>query len=218
MATKKSSTKSYNLLVVIIPAIITALAGIVGSYLSYSAGINTVRIPLNATQTAEAKETPDIIITTKQNIDLNANVRLAIDSQSGWQPSGIYVNTGDKINISAVSGAWATSGRFLSDEEKALLPDDLKGLGVYVYFFPETKGDGIPLSCTKYSVANCPLPDNNLGMLVARIGFETPVPIGTHSIITALNSGNLYLNINDGADNLQDNSGVLGVLIIVEKP
>jgi hypothetical protein len=43
---------------VVIPAIIPAAAAIVVGYFSYSAGVNAVLIPLRATQTAEARQTP----------------------------------------------------------------------------------------------------------------------------------------------------------------
>jgi hypothetical protein len=56
---KRSMTERRNLIVTLLPAILTGVAGIIAAFLagyfSYRAGVDAVQIPLQATQTAEAK-------------------------------------------------------------------------------------------------------------------------------------------------------------------
>lgn len=49
------ANKKWDLAGKVLPVAVTAIAGIIVAFLTYQSGINSVKIPLNATQTAEAK-------------------------------------------------------------------------------------------------------------------------------------------------------------------
>lgn len=61
MTKNKNNKKDYYILVV--PTIITAIVGIISSFLTYNLGISNIQIPLNATRTAEARA-PVVISST----------------------------------------------------------------------------------------------------------------------------------------------------------
>jgi len=115
--TKSNKDEKSNVTVAILPAIILALAGLIGSFLSYKAGIATIQIPLNATQTAEARQslvtgTPPVSPTMNNP----ANVPIAIDSTVALQPTGIFVTEGDVVNIKVVGGKWTVYRTAFPDE------------------------------------------------------------------------------------------------------
>jgi len=202
---KRSNTPLASISVAILPAIIAALAGVVGAYFSYSAGVDAIRIPLMATQTAEAKHTP---ITAVTQINGQPNVAIAVDSTKTWQPTGIFVTKGDTINIRVVGGKWTTWREKISDNLRAKLPnnEDAKTAEIWINWHLERNGSG---SSNAICVDdNCPLPDQSLGLLVARIDNTTYI-VGTTCSFLATETGQIFLQINDYF--FSDNGGILAV-------
>lgn len=120
---KKNKSQKVNIVIVILPAIITALAGIIGAYFSYSAGVDAIRIPLIATQTAEAKNAA--IIPTQTKIYLSPNPPIAVDSTKIWQPTGFFVSASDTVTIQVISGQWTTARARFPDELREQLAEGL---------------------------------------------------------------------------------------------
>jgi len=83
---------AVSLAVAILPPIIVAIAGIIGSVLSYK----------SATQTAEEKQMLNTFA---------ADVPIAISAKQGWQSTGVIVNMGDKVDISVVKGGLDNQAR-----------------------------------------------------------------------------------------------------------
>jgi hypothetical protein len=216
MANKKDQKASMS--VVILPAIIAALAGIIGSFFSYKAGIATIQIPLNATQTAESRQ--QVFTATSPAIPTTAiqeNIPIAIDKKKDWQKTGVSVNKGDSISIQVIGGKWTTSRVLMSVDEKESLPPNIKVLQIFSYPQFEQDGQGLYESCNKYNVKNCPVPDAPWGALVARINYGVPFLVGNKNVVVSPTDGGFFLGINDDQNELMDNVGVLAVTIEVIK-
>ncbi len=214
MAEMKKDDKA-SITITILPAIIAALVGIISSILSYKAGIATIQIPLNATQTAEARQ----IIATNTPVSnvTSVDVPIAISSQKGWQSTEIYLNIGDKIEISVVDGKWTPYRRLLPSDEQALLTEAFRNLETFVNGMYETNGKG-GSTCNKLNIDGCPITDGNWGALIARIGINSPFVVGERVTLTVSDSDVLQLRMNEVDSALDNNFGVLAVIIKVGRP
>ena len=214
MTNKKDQKASIS--IAILPAIIAALAGIVGSFFSYKAGIATIQIPLNATQTAESRQTTFTATSpATSTVGYQTNIPIAIDSTKDWQNSGVYMSKGDTAVIRVVGGAWTTSRRNMTESEISQLPENIRGNEIWIDNMLENWGTGSQtFRCVDINLYDCPLPTENLGALIGKIGASEPFLIGSENKIIAPADGWLFFRINDSLKNLNDNHGILAVEII----
>jgi hypothetical protein len=146
---------------------------------------------------------------------------IAVDSTKDWQSSGISVSKGDTIHIQVVGGHWTTGRGAIPDTVRQALPDNIKGLQIWINYMYEQGGNGNGKLCAEVNLANCPVPSASVGTLIGRIGVSEAFSIGEVNKITASESGTLYLRINDGqpegTSGLEDNAGILAVEVIVQR-
>jgi Ca2+-binding EF-hand superfamily protein len=114
---------------------------------------------------------------------------LVLDGSQGWVDTGINVRSGDSIAIEA-NGTVT-----LSDNNT-----DVAGPGG---------------SQTGRRAPSAPLPDQPAGALIARVGDGAPIFVGNRQVVTANNSGRLYLSLND--DYFNDNRGRFQITISVQR-
>ena len=213
MTNKKDQKASIS--ITILPAIIAALAGIVGSFFSYKAGIATIQIPLNATQTAESRQTISTTSPATSTIDYQTNIPIAIDSTKDWQNSGVYMSKGDTAVIRVVGGGWTTSRRKMAESEISQLPENIRSNQIWINNMLENRGTGSQtFRCADIDLYDCPLPTENLGALIGKIGTSEPLLIGSENKIIAPADGWLFFRINDSINTFDDNYGILAVEII----
>jgi hypothetical protein len=105
---------------------------------------------------------------------------IRIDPRERWVATGVYVRSGDHVNINARGT--------IQMRENA--PDDIAT--------PAGSRSG-------RRADNAPFRDQPAGALIGRIGNGTPFLIGNLGAFTATGTGQLYLGVND--DHLLDNSG-----------
>jgi hypothetical protein len=191
--------------------IIVAIISLVGVVIQSNSSKAAARLPIDAASTAEAKQ---------QANAFPVDIPIAISAQKGWQKTGIPINIGDKVDIAVVDGKWTVNRYSLSSSEKACLDDDYKKYDVYVYWSSETGGEGLMVTCVeqKPNIGNCQIPDSPWGRLIARIGLNNPFDIGQHSTFVSTYSGVLELRMNIPDERLDYSSGMLAVIIKVEKP
>lgn len=125
----------------------------------------------------------------------NANVTFTVSSLKGWQATGVYVNKGDKVEITVLSGEWSYN------------PNESQ--------YTSGEGDSNYVCGKIISPSECaePLPTSPSGALIGQIGnmiFE----VGSGAVISAKDNGTLRLRMNDANDGLGDNEGSLKVQII----
>ncbi len=140
-----------------------------------------------------------VVITSapQQSINqLTNNIEVEIDSTQGWQSTGIYVEQGKTLILEVISGNWT----------------NWKGQ------VPYSGGEGTGYICgEQVSPSQCvePLPNFASDSLVGQIGgFKFGV--GKGNTITAEQSGELFLRINDDDSGLFDNDGKLRVRISIQ--
>jgi hypothetical protein len=138
----KDKQTANNLTAIIIPALITAVAGIIGAYFSYSAGVDAIRIPLLATQTAEAKQESTVSVT---QLNGQSGIAVAIDSTKTWQPTGVFVSKGDTVNIRVTGGKWTTWREGISDNLRSQISsgENAKNAEIWINWHSETNGSGL---------------------------------------------------------------------------
>jgi serine/threonine protein kinase len=113
-----------------------------------------------------------------------------VKSNQTWQDTKIEINQGDYVELNYLSGKWTT----------------------WVDGHPMVGPEGnVDLGDPKNS--NHPVPSAYPGVLIGKIGDGAAFAIGKGISLTSLDSGPLYLQIND--DYLVDNSGTLSVSINV---
>lgn len=126
---------------------------------------------------------------TSQIVSASAEV----DASQGWQATTIFINNNDEISLTVAAGEWT--------HQVGVAPYNNGTGGSYIC------ANGLPpSSCAE------PLPEAPQGALIGRIGnhiFE----IGSGATITANQSGELSLRINDADNGLFDNEGVLTVIV-----
>lgn len=114
-----------------------------------------------------------------------------VDATLPWQDTGISIDANEMINLEVISGLWTHQ------------------VGVAPY----NNGIGGSYICTDYlppEICVEPMPEVPQGALIGKIGSHR-FAIGSGTTITAQQSGNLYLRINDAG--LYDNDGILTVKI-----
>jgi hypothetical protein len=125
--------------------------------------------------------------------------QFTVNAQLYWQDTSYYVQAGDHVVITYLSGLWS-----------------------YSPAQPLSDGNGPPeqFICTEhFSEAQCSnatgygVPDAVQGSLVGRITPMEPLKIGDHLDFVAQQSGELELAINDGYN--EDNRGAITVQITV---
>ncbi len=112
-----------------------------------------------------------------------------VDAALPWQDSGIYIKSGTAIDLNVIGGLWTHA------------------LGTWDY----NRGDGSTYVCADLlPPESCvePIPEAPQGSLIGKIGDHL-FAIGRGTKLTAQQSGNLYLRINDGDNGLDDNDGTL---------
>jgi len=114
-----------------------------------------------------------------------ASSPIVVSGNDRWTDTGIWVNAGETLSISA-------TGSIQMSADTADVAD------------PKGARSG-------RRAANAPLPNEPAGVLLARIGAGDPVPVGRTGSIRATQSGRLYLGMND--DHLPDNSGEFRVIV-----
>lgn len=209
------SKSSVNLAAVILPAAITAMAGIIGAYFSYSAGVSAVRIPLAATQTAEAASRPAASsITSRAGGESGTSgIPIAIDSASTWQDTGVTAAMGDIISIEVVGGKWTPYRIPFPEDVRNGIPEELENklsAEIYMNGYPETAGSGDVNICEPEDL--CPMLGYSVGGLVARIGSFNYF-IGNKCTFRVADAGQIFLQINDVIDEPSYNFGVLAIEI-----
>jgi hypothetical protein len=150
------------------------------------------------------------------NQTIRSTVPIAIDATKDWQETGFIAARGDIIKVRVIGGKWTTARRPFPSDIRPQLPENIRGLEMWINYTYESSGDGSGLSCNE-----CPMPTLPVGVLVGRIDNMDPFAIGSATTFTASQSGALYLRINDGRKegtaNLDDNGGILAVEITVQK-
>ena len=188
-------------------AIIGAIATVVAAAISYSAGVNATKIPIQASQTAAAAAPAIIntVVVTESALDgatsespLLQGIALAVDSQQGWQSAGLVVHANDIVSVEVVGGAW-TGWR--DNDSKEFVWTENSGYGFSSYILC---GQG-----SNY-VSDCPMENANVTALVAKIGTSR-YEIGIGCTFRSLENGVLEFTIND--DGHFDNFGVLAVKV-----
>ncbi|MFN8412553.1 MAG: hypothetical protein U0Z26_09220 [Anaerolineales bacterium] len=140
MAGKKED--KTNILTVVLPAVITAIVGIIGATLSYKAGLNQITIPLNATQTAEARQS----LVSQPSETLTIIETPAITNQEipiEQIPATIYLYASDNVS-QEIKSAITNELKVVTGLESGVaykqifsFPDNTKGGGLYFKFSPE---------------------------------------------------------------------------------
>jgi Ca2+-binding EF-hand superfamily protein len=114
---------------------------------------------------------------------------ITISGQDRWIDTGIVVNAGDVISVTA-NGSIQMS----ADSQDVADPQGAR---------------------SGRKAANAPLPNQPAGMLLARIGNTRPIPVGAAREIRASFGGRLYLGIND--DHMPDNNGAFQATVTVKR-
>lgn len=125
---------------------------------------------------------------------------LAIPADAGWVDTGVYLETGQTVLVNA-------NGEIFID---GTTPE-----------FRNVGPNGNDIICDreeiekatnqKFSI-DCLLKGASFGAVIGRIGSNKPFSVGSTTSITAADSGNLFLAINDCCD-FTDNTGAYNVVI-----
>ena len=151
--------------------------------------------------TKETASTPLIFLVVTPTLSQPGNqitgaVEVEIDSTRGWQSTNIYMQQGITAVLEVIGGSWT----------------NWKGQAPY------NSGEGGGYICAKQiSSSQCiePLPNFPSDSLIGQIG-DFMFSVGNGNTITAEQSGELYLRINDGDDGLYDNDGKLRIRISIQ--
>jgi hypothetical protein len=115
------------------------------------------------------------------------SVTAIVDSREDWTDAGLYVRRGETLVI------------------------DVTGT---IHFSAQSPATGPEGAAGRRAPTGSPLPNGNIGALIARVGRSAPFLVGTGSdVIRAPIDGPLYLRIND--DVLTDNRGEFRVTVSV---
>lgn len=117
------------------------------------------------------------------------SVTVRVTNRVLWTDTGLDVRVGDTLNIDA-SGTIQFSTRVADTSG----PEGAAG-------HPATNG--------------APMPNRNIGALIARAGNSGPFLAGDRNNLRVPQTGRLYLGVND--DNLRDNSGEYRVIVSVNR-
>ncbi len=123
------------------------------------------------------------------NVDPIARDTVRVDARQPWTNTGVYVNAGDVVNVSAQG-----------DIQMSQNPDD------------RANPAG---SVTGRNARNSPRPDQRAGGLLVRVGNGPVGFLGASGLFTAERSGELQLGVND--DHFQDNNGEYQVSLSIRR-
>lgn len=122
-----------------------------------------------------------------EEVRIGPSVTATVDSRDDWTDVGVYVRRGETLAI------------------------DVTGT---IHFSPESPATGPEGVVGRRAPSRSPLPNDNIGALIGRVGRSAPFLVGTGADVTrAPIDGPLYLRIND--DLLSDNRGEFRVTISV---
>jgi hypothetical protein len=117
-----------------------------------------------------------------------------VDSQLGWQDTGIELHSGGRVLIEVSDGSWTSAGGTL----------------------PLNAGDGSGYICAEAAIdaSGCKelLPTSPQGALIGRVSPQV-FHVGSKSLIVIGQAGALELRMNDDPAGLSDNAGQLTVSI-----
>jgi hypothetical protein len=145
----------------------------------------TLTISMDAARPQIQVESPTPTPTTIPFTPGGPAISIEVSAARGWQNTGVFLETGQKFKIAAVSGQIT--------DLKVTLAD----------------GNGYNYVCGH---ANCcePLPSARRDALLGQLGDEVFL-IGNGGVFTTTRSGRLSLRVNDCDEGLYDNAGSLNV-------
>ncbi len=123
-----------------------------------------------------------------------------VAANAGWVATGRTVRKDGQLLVVAGDGRWSVAGKAASVTAVARIPT--------------TGADGFPNTAGQATV----LPSANRGALIGRIGAGAPFLIGARYSGVAPADGELFLSVNDGANEFRDNQGALSVVIRATPP
>ena len=143
MPQKNAKQEKTSLAPIIIPAIVGAISTIAAAYFSYSAGVNAIQIPLNATQTAEVRQLSAVQSTAIPAISTTPasnNQETPIEQLS----AKVYVLDFDDGSSQEVKAAISNRLEIITGLESGIaykqtyiFPDNAPVAGLYFLFSPE---------------------------------------------------------------------------------
>lgn len=129
-------------------------------------------------------------------LGVKTSTEVEIKSDRGWQFVNATVEKGQKVEISCDDSLWTVDKYDLQN-------------------YPLSSFEGISSNILPSDLL-LPLPDANLGSLLAKVGMDTKYfAIGKDTTFTSSANGYLYLRINDWDDNLWNNSGTVQCQVMV---
>lgn len=123
-----------------------------------------------------------------------SSVPFEVFAAKGWQDTGVYVNSGDQVEIIYVKGLWTGKS----------------GLKNYTGPAGGKPSRGNP--CNPMSHI-----ETGYNALIGKIWYGKPFLVGQHFTGKALISGTLFLRMNDCDQWLDDNDGSVHVLIQISR-
>lgn len=190
-------------------AILASIAAIISVIVAILAWL----MPFNPVGTSPIVSRPDeqtssdSPIATQGTSPNNQATNFVVIADQSWQNTGVRVDGGDVISIRYLSGLWDWTSEY---------PD------FDAYGDPDSQNTCNHISelvSIGATPGNCPVPGEQVGALVGKIGNETPFYVGgsySFSIPNNVTSGTiLYLMTNDVFGGLGDNDGQIEVEINV---
>ncbi len=140
-------------------------------------------------------------------IDEEQCTPFTINSNQMWQTTGIFLNAGESVTITATGAITTSYCNGCPIEHPWRDPN-----GCDTSFLPDC------LNRVASATPLCPVESNYIGNLVGRIGESgNCFLVGSVFAEVVSNSGFLYLAFNDGTDAYDDNSGTYQALICVRQ-
>ncbi len=150
-------------------------------------------VPVPAGQTGQAPAA-----TPAELLPESATFSVTVSSSSDWSDSGVFVSMGQTYRLDA-------SGQY------NICVDGTPGICRNVYVGP-TGGDWGPAGQVQPEhVTEYQMPDERIGILIARIGNGPPFAVGESRTFVADADGSLQFRVNDW--HISDNAGLLTVRI-----
>lgn len=118
---------------------------------------------------------------------------LSVRAADGWQDAAVDLTAGEALEVRYITGTWTinVAGRwFDADGYPGYYPRDIQG-----------------------ACAMAPLPDEQNGALIGRIGGGPPFLIGNHKAIVTDRAGALQMRMNDADACYPDNGGSVEVAV-----
>lgn len=169
----------------------TNLSKVISTGISIIAGLLLAACSTSTTTTIETltRAPAQSATATETPVHTPTSTTFEVQANYPWQNTGLEIEAGNQVRIQYVSGSWTT---WQSQHPYV----DAQGNVGFDYLNPDN-----------------PVPDAYPGVLVAKIGYGSPLQIGNKANLKACNSGALYLKMND--DYLEDNDGSIVVEITI---